>query len=71
MLSRLSAREQEIINGVFEGKTNQEIADNLGIALPTVKNSMSRIFTKLRVRNRTEAISIGEDEATASRGEGV
>lgn len=41
-----------------QGLTNTEIATEAGLALPTVKNAMSRIYEKLGVRNRAEAISI-------------
>ena len=34
----LSSRQQEVMFGVARGLSNQEIADELGIALPTVRN---------------------------------
>lgn len=51
----LSPREQQIIELAATGMPNEEIARQLGLALPTIKNSMSRILDKLNVRNRTEA----------------
>lgn len=51
----LSPREQQIIELAATGMPNEEIAEQLGLALPTIKNGMSRIFDKLNVRNRTEA----------------
>jgi DNA-binding NarL/FixJ family response regulator len=54
----LNHREQEILNAAIEGLTNAEIARRLDLALPTVKNYMSRIFEKLNVRNRAEAIAV-------------
>lgn len=56
--SDLNRREQEILNAAILGLTNLEIARQLNLALPTVKNYMSRIFEKLNVRNRAEAISV-------------
>ncbi len=53
----LSAREQEIVMKITEGKTNAEIATVLGISLFTVKNHAQRIFRKLGATNRTEAVS--------------
>jgi DNA-binding CsgD family transcriptional regulator len=53
----LSLREQEILNWIAEGKTNAEIAVILGISSFTVKNHAQRIFRKLDVSNRTEAVS--------------
>jgi transcriptional regulator EpsA len=53
----LSPREQEILKWIAEGKTNAEIAEILGISSFTVKNHAQRIFRKLDVSNRTEAVS--------------
>lgn len=53
----LTAREEEIIKWVSEGKTNDEIATILGISSFTVKNHVQRIFRKLDVTNRTEAVA--------------
>lgn len=53
----LSTREREIIKWVSDGKTNDEIAGILGISSFTVKNHVSRIFRKLGVTNRTEAVA--------------
>ena len=51
----LSAREQEIVGLIAEGKTNTEIAAILDISSFTVKNHAGRIFRKLDATNRTEA----------------
>ena len=53
----LSAREQEIVRWIAEGKTNTEIASILGISSFTVKNHAQRIFRKLDASNRTEAVA--------------
>lgn len=53
----LSERELEVLRLVAAGATNQEIADRLVIALPTVKKHMSNIFSKLNAANRTQAIA--------------
>jgi NarL family two-component system response regulator LiaR len=52
----LTAREMEILLLVAEGKTNQEIADELFIALKTVKTHVSNILSKLGVQDRTQAV---------------
>ena len=39
-----------------EGKANQEIADELFIALKTVKTHVSNILSKLNVQDRTQAV---------------
>lgn len=52
----LTGREMEILLLMAEGKTNQEIADQLFIALKTVKTHVSNILSKLRVQDRTQAV---------------
>jgi transcriptional regulator EpsA len=52
----LTAREQQIMDLVCEGKTNTEIGAVLGISANTVKNHAYRIFPKLGVSNRTQAV---------------
>lgn len=53
----LSVREREIMDWVRQGKTNQEIAMILDISAFTVKNHLQRIFKKLDVFNRTQAVT--------------
>jgi NarL family two-component system response regulator LiaR len=58
MLARLSlsAREVEVLQLMAEGMSNQEIADRLFVSLNTIKTHCSRIFEKLDVKRRTQAI---------------
>ncbi|CQR46093.1 Transcriptional regulatory protein LiaR [Paraliobacillus sp. PM-2] len=51
----LTAREREILLLIAQGKTNQEIADQLFIALKTTKVHVSNILSKLDVQDRTQA----------------
>jgi transcriptional regulator EpsA len=53
--SVLSAREEEVLRAVSEGKTNTEISNNLAISVHTVKNHLRRIMQKLNAANRTDA----------------
>jgi len=53
---KLSEREYEILRLIRDGLTNQEIADKLYIALPTVKTHVSKLYAKLEVKNRTSAV---------------
>lgn len=52
----LTSREMEILLLMTEGKSNQEIADELVIALKTVKTHVSNILSKLQVQDRTQAV---------------
>ena len=52
----LTSREMEILLLMAQGKTNQEIADELFIALKTVKVHVSNILAKLEVQDRTQAV---------------
>jgi len=52
----LTNREMEILLLIAQGKTNQEIADELFIALKTVKVHVSNILSKLGVQDRTQAV---------------
>lgn len=53
--SDLTSRELEILVLIGEGKTNQEIADELFIGIKTVKTHVSNVLSKLGVEDRTKA----------------
>jgi DNA-binding CsgD family transcriptional regulator len=50
---KLTAREQEVVQLVVQGKGNQAIAGALGITPNTVKMYLDKIYRKLGVPNRT------------------
>lgn len=52
----LSPRELEILRLIAQGLSNQEIGQRLFLALDTIKGHNHRIFEKLQVQRRTEAI---------------
>ena len=54
-LARLSAQEERILGLVADGKTNKQVAQELGLADKTVKNYVSSILAKLEVARRAEA----------------
>ena len=54
--SFLSLREIHVLREVAAGMSNKQIARRLGISEKTVRNHMTRIFTKLGASNRTEAV---------------
>ena len=51
----LSARESEIIRLIANGLSNKEISQQLNLSEKTVKNHISRIFSKLNISARTQA----------------
>jgi DNA-binding NarL/FixJ family response regulator len=51
----LTARELEVLKLISEGRTNQQIAENLVIEVGTVKNHVHNILDKLNVSSRREA----------------
>lgn len=57
LLDSFSKREQQVLQLLCHGYTNKEIAKSLDISPNTVKTHLSKIFSKLRVSNRTQALS--------------
>ena len=51
----LTEREMDVLKRVAQGKSNQEIADELFIGVKTVKFHVTNIFNKLHVEDRTQA----------------
>ncbi len=56
-LSEFSPREQDVLQLLCRGYENKEIAKSLNISPNTVKTHISRVFVKLNVHNRTEALA--------------
>ncbi|HEY6409088.1 MAG TPA: response regulator transcription factor [Ktedonobacteraceae bacterium] len=52
----LSEREMELLALMAQGRSNQEIAEQLGLTLKTVRNHVSNIFSKLQVADRAQAV---------------
>jgi LuxR family maltose regulon positive regulatory protein len=57
----LSRREREVLRLIAAGLTNQEIAQELTVAVSTVKTHLKNIYAKLGVRNRTQAAARGRE----------
>jgi LuxR family transcriptional regulator, maltose regulon positive regulatory protein len=53
----LSQRELEVLRLIAQGLSNQEIAERLFLAVVTVKAHNQKIFGKLNVQRRTEAVA--------------
>lgn len=56
-LENLTPREQEVLDHLAKGFLYKEIADALGISYDTVHAHIRRIYEKLQVRSRTEAVA--------------
>ena len=61
LAASISQREREILGLIAAGYSNQTIADNLFITLNTVKSHLRRIYEKLDVSNRTQAVAKGRE----------
>ena len=57
LVEPLSEREIEVLKHIADGQTNQEIAQELILSLYTVKSHARNIYSKLGVKNRTEAVA--------------
>lgn len=57
LIESLSQRELEVLHLVAQGLSNREISERLFLALSTVKGHIQKIFGKLQVQRRTEAVA--------------
>jgi two-component system, NarL family, response regulator DevR len=57
-MSKLSAQEQRVLALVAQGKTNREIAADMGLSERTVKNYFSNVLHKLALSRRTQAAAL-------------
>lgn len=61
MAEGLSPRELEVLEGLCGGKSNKEIARDLGLMEPTVKLHIKTLYRKIGVANRTQAAMLAKD----------
>ncbi len=54
----LTPREQELLGALSHGYTNAQIAADLNIKLNTIKYHLKNLYSKLNVKNRTQAVAI-------------
>ncbi|WP_205942751.1 response regulator transcription factor [Pedobacter psychroterrae] len=52
----LSKRELEVLQSMADGLSNQQIAERLFLSLNTIKTHSSKVFEKLEVQRRTQAV---------------
>lgn len=53
---RLTPREAEVLNLVTQGKSNKEVASELYCSKRTIDFHLARIYEKLNVKNRVQAV---------------
>lgn len=54
----LTPQEQRVLRQLARGASNQEIADQLVVSLPTAKKHVANILRKLEAQNRTQAVTL-------------
>ncbi len=67
----LTARQRDVLAGMIDGKSNKEIAQDLGIAARTVEMHRAHLMEKLGVRNLAEVLKLVMQGDTAKRSKGA
>jgi DNA-binding NarL/FixJ family response regulator len=62
----LTDREQRVLQGIFEGLSNKEIATELGVSEGAVKATLQQLFQKMRVRTRSQLVRIALESSLVS-----
>ncbi len=58
----LTKTEIKVLKNIAEGKTNSEIAEINFVSIETIKTHVQRIFRKLEVNNRMEAVAVAREQ---------
>jgi ATP/maltotriose-dependent transcriptional regulator MalT len=57
----ITPREEQILNLIAGGKSNKQISSELFLSIETVKTHIKKIFTKLEVKSRLEAVAVARN----------
>ena len=60
-LDEFTPRERAVLEGIAEGLDNSEIAASLRLSEKTVRNHITRVFDKISVKHRYQAIVLARD----------
>jgi DNA-binding NarL/FixJ family response regulator len=53
---KLPARQRQVIHQLFDGASDKQIAEHIGIALPTVRSHLRCMYTRFDVEDRTKLV---------------
>jgi DNA-binding NarL/FixJ family response regulator len=59
---QFSARQLQILQGFVEGKTNHELAEDLGFSVSTIRHETMEIYRSLGASDRKEAAKIAQEK---------
>ena len=64
----LTERERQVLRGVFEGRTNKQIAIDVGVSESAVKATLQHLFRKTQVRTRAQLVRVVVEGSLSAAG---